>query len=239
MHALARSLFLVALLVAALPQPAAAFDFGNMMSPSRWFNGNRDRDDYYNDDYYGPPGGGYGYPGYSGYPSYAPGAYGAPGYAAPGYAAPGYAAPGYTTPAYTAPSYSSPAATDTASSRTAPITVIDADAAEIARLKQRVRELEEGNSGSVDTWQVPAESAAGTQSGNTYYPSGGGYSRPAGPDTHSGDYNAPLPTTGWQPGIPGSGSGNEWNRGTSAAERGAADYVPPPQYPGQPTYEFR
>lgn len=59
---------------------AQAFNFGNMMNPSRWFN-DRDRDR----DYYGGYGGGpYGYGG--------PGGWGGPGY---GYGAPvmPYAAP--------------------------------------------------------------------------------------------------------------------------------------------------
>ncbi len=70
---------------------AFAFDFGNMMNPSRWFGG-RDRYDRYYDDWYGGPWGGpygpYGYPGFYGGP------YGWPGFGVPplGYGiAPGYA----------------------------------------------------------------------------------------------------------------------------------------------------
>jgi len=84
-----------------------AFDMGNMMNPSKWFGGNRDRDrgDYY-DDRWGGPGYGYGAPGYGyGGPGYGYGApgygYGGPGYGygAPGY---GYGGPGY---GYGAPGY--------------------------------------------------------------------------------------------------------------------------------------
>ena len=64
----------VSLLVA---NPAAAFDMGNMMNPSKWMGGgNNDRDRY--DDYYDGPGYGYGGPGYGygglGYGVPAPGA---------------------------------------------------------------------------------------------------------------------------------------------------------------------
>lgn len=63
---------------------AQAFDFGNMMNPSRWFGGDNDRyyDRYYGGRYgpygYGPYGGGWGGPyggwggpyGWGGYPGY-------------------------------------------------------------------------------------------------------------------------------------------------------------------------
>jgi len=67
---------------------ALAVDFGDMMNPSKWFGGGRNRD-YYDGDYYryrrggygwGGPWGGYGYGGYpyyGGYPGYG---WGAPGY---------------------------------------------------------------------------------------------------------------------------------------------------------------
>jgi len=73
-----------------------AVNFGDMMNPSKWFGGGKNRD--YDDrrggpDYgYGGPGWGYGGPGWGyGGPGYG---YGAPGY---GYGAPGwgYGAPGY------------------------------------------------------------------------------------------------------------------------------------------------
>jgi hypothetical protein len=124
-------LFLLAISVAVM-DTAHAFGFGNMMNPSRWFGGgNRDR---YDNDYYGAPPYGYGYPG----------GYAAPGYAAPGYTTPGYPAPGY---GYGAPAYPAPAAaTAPAAKATEPETktpaVISADEAEIARLKQRISELE-------------------------------------------------------------------------------------------------
>ena len=67
-----------------LANSAYAFDMGNMMNPSKWMGGNKDRDRY--DDYYGGPG--YGGPGYGGAPGYgygsAPGYGGAPTYGAPG-----------------------------------------------------------------------------------------------------------------------------------------------------------
>ena len=81
----------VSLLVA---NPAAAFDMGNMMNPSKWMGGgNNDRDRY--DDYYDGPGYGYGGPGYGG-PGYGYGGYGGPGYG--GYGGPGYG--GYGGPGY-------------------------------------------------------------------------------------------------------------------------------------------
>ena len=91
------SIFLASSLLLAMP--AQAFDMGNMMNPSKWMKDkDRDRDRYYDDDYYDygpPPGLGYGAPGYGyGAPGY--GGYGAPGYG--GYGAPGYG--GYGAPGY-------------------------------------------------------------------------------------------------------------------------------------------
>ncbi len=155
--------------------PAFAMDFGNVMNPTKWFGGNRDRydDDYYYDEGpgfggypppYGAPGAygapGFGYPGYGGAPGY-----GAPGVGAPGYGYPGVApgVPGYTTPAYAAPETSS-----------------GSDALEVERLKRRIRELE-------DQQRQSAESAAGQynyqQPMSTPAPYGGaqqGYPPPAG-----------------------------------------------------------
>jgi hypothetical protein len=52
-----------------LANSAYAFDMGNMMNPSKWTGGNKDKDRY--DDYRGGPGYGYGGgPGYSGGPAY-------------------------------------------------------------------------------------------------------------------------------------------------------------------------
>jgi hypothetical protein len=66
-------------------------DLGNMINPSKWFGGNKNRGDYY-DDRWGGPGYGYGGPGYGyGGPGYG---YGGPGY---GYGGPGY---GYGAPGY-------------------------------------------------------------------------------------------------------------------------------------------
>jgi hypothetical protein len=96
--------------LSAIPSvDAAGFNPMNMMNPSKWMGGNKDRyyDDY--DDYYGgpygpPPGAGWGGPGWGG-------PYGGPGYGAPGwggyrgpYGAPGYgAAPYGAAPGYAAP----------------------------------------------------------------------------------------------------------------------------------------
>ena len=117
---------------------ASAFNMGNMMNPSKWFGGSRDRgyDDYYDGPggygYGGPPYGapGYGAPGY-GVPGYGAPGYGGPGYGVPGYGAPGYGAPGYGAPAYQAPAYSAPSSSS--------------ESAEIEKLKQRIKELEEAN----------------------------------------------------------------------------------------------
>jgi hypothetical protein len=66
-----------------LASSANAFDMGNMMNPSKWMGGNKDKDRY--DDY--GPGPGYGYGpgpgyGYGGGPGYGYG--GNPAYSAPG-----------------------------------------------------------------------------------------------------------------------------------------------------------
>ncbi len=96
-----------------------AFNFGNMMNPSRWMGSDR-YDNRYDDPYWGGPpyGGGYGYPGVYGSP------YGVP-YAAPGFGgvpAPGYGAPGYG--AVPAPAQGS------------------RDSSEVEALKRRIEELE-------------------------------------------------------------------------------------------------
>ena len=104
--------------------PVSAFDMGNMMNPSKWMGGNKDRDHY--DDYYGGPG--YGYGGPPGYGYGGPYGYGAPpgyGYGAP----PGYGyggAPGYGYGS--APGYGQPGT--------------ESRDQEIDRLKQRLRQLE-------------------------------------------------------------------------------------------------
>ncbi|NEV63893.1 hypothetical protein [Thiorhodococcus minor] len=101
-----------------------AFNFGNMMNPSRWMGGSNDRyDDRYDEPYWGGPyGGGYGYPGAYGSPYGMP--YGAPGFGMPpaGYGAPGYGgAPATPQAAPQAPSSSS---------------------SEVEALKRRIEELE-------------------------------------------------------------------------------------------------
>ncbi len=122
-----------------LANSAYAFNFGNIMNPSKW-GSNNDDDYYYDDRYYGPPGGYGPPPGYYGAPGYG---YGAPGYGvAPGYVAPGYGG-AYTAPA---PVQQSPAQSygpdhnlpDTHSGYE-----YNRDKEEIARLKERIRKLEE------------------------------------------------------------------------------------------------
>jgi hypothetical protein len=126
-----------------------AFNFGNMMNPSKWMGGNDD----YDDNYYGP---GYGYRGYG--PGYGGGPYGAPpgyGYGAPGYA-PGYGyggVPAYGgAPAYQAAPSVPAAAPDSGSDQ------------EIERLKERIRVLENS------TNQAPPAQAPSWDSHPAYRP---------------------------------------------------------------------
>lgn len=117
-------LSLSALLALTAHAPASqAIDFGNMMNPGRWMNGNDRDDEPYAAGPYGPPGG-YGY---------GPGVYGAP-YGVPGFGAPpaGYGAPGY----YGGAPVVAPMAP------AAPMTSGNADQAEIETLKRRIEELE-------------------------------------------------------------------------------------------------
>lgn len=108
-----------------------AFNFGNIMNPSRWMGGDRYDDPYYDDPYYGGPYGdpylGYGYPGAYGAPYGAP--YGMPGFGAPplGYGAPGYpgGAPAVAPAAPPAPAKSN-----------------SADREEVEALKRRIEQLE-------------------------------------------------------------------------------------------------
>jgi len=113
-----------------------AMDFGNMMNPSKWMGGGKDRDrgDYWGGPGYGPgygyggPGYGWGGPGYGwGGPGYG---YGGPGYGwgGPGYGY-GYGGPGY---GYGSPGYGVPAAG------------AGRDQSEIEALKQRINQLEQG-----------------------------------------------------------------------------------------------
>ncbi len=108
---------------------AQAFNFGDMMNPSRWMGGGRNRDRY-DDGYgdYGPYGGGpWGGGPYGG--PYGGGPYGAPfgGYGVPGYGGPGYGAP------MAAPAPAAPAAPAQSSS---------SNQGEIDALKRRIEELE-------------------------------------------------------------------------------------------------
>lgn len=232
--------------------PVGAFDFGNMTNPGKWFNGDRDRDYY--DDYNRPPGG-YGYPRpYEPVPGY-----GAPGYgAAPGYAEPGYAPQGYGAPGYSAPGYAAPPAPATNMGSS------DADAAEIARLKKRVRELEAERASQPAQWQ--AAPSPGTQFNNTSGSADERWQTPVSPPPVSGgvspdpEKTTPVmspPAVEWQPspsaapstdsyatsstGSPGSQpveGGGGWQGQPGEAERNASQYTPPPQYPGQPSFNI-
>jgi hypothetical protein len=164
---------------------AQAFNMGNIMNPSRWFGGNRGYDRY--DDYgpgyggYGPGYGGYG-PGYGGYgyPGYG-GGYGYPGYGG-GYGYPGYGVPatGYAAPAPAAPTYSTPQ-TDSS-----------AEAEEIQRLKERVKELERGATQPPSTYDDYGK-------GGAYYPSQPGYgSGQSGSQTYQ-PYGGQSGTRTYQP----------------------------------------
>ena len=171
--AIISSIFLASSLTLAMP--AHAFDMGNMMNPSKWVGGDKDRDRY-DDDYYDygpPPGYGYGGPGYGyGAPGY--GGYGAPGYG--GYGMPGYGGYGagpnqglqaydYATPgapsyggSYTGPSYggnytgpSDPSQSGGSQSGYGPGVTTD-DQMEIQRLKDRIRKLEQANKPQPNVW---------------------------------------------------------------------------------------
>jgi hypothetical protein len=171
------------LLTGLLGSPlAAAFDFGNMMNPSRWFGGGRD----YHDDYYdGPWGPGYGPgPGYYG----APPVYGAPGYAPPAYGAPAY---GYAQPAYSAP-----ASTDTASTE------------EIRKLKRRIEELEQeqaaiqaGTYNSYPSYPSPAPAAqSGYDATGAADGTGSAYPNAVPPPKPAMDNPPPIrPGAEWRP----------------------------------------
>jgi len=87
---------------------ALAVNFGDMMNPSKWMGGKKDRD--YDDERWDGPGYGYGGPGYGyGGPGYGYGGpgygYGGPGYSygGPGYGGPGYGGQGYGGQGYDAP----------------------------------------------------------------------------------------------------------------------------------------
>lgn len=80
-------------LVVGATTPSVAFNMGDMMNPSKWMGGGRNRDRGYDDGPYGGPGYGYGGPGGYG---------GGPGFGGPGYGGygggPGYG--GYGGPEY-------------------------------------------------------------------------------------------------------------------------------------------
>lgn len=224
-------LLAMSLLVA---DPAFALDFGNVMNPTKWFGGNRDRydDDYYYDEGpgfggypppYGAPGA-YGPPGF-GYPGYGPPGVGAPGYGAPGVGAPGYGYPGVGAgaPGYVAPAYAAPEASS------------GSDALEVERLKRRIRELEDQQRQSTQSapgqygYQQPMSTPApygsapqgyppspGAQQGGFAPPPGGGqqggYAPPPAGAYGSEGYDTGQPGYGGQPGYatPPAGQSNKW-----------------------------
>jgi len=150
---------------AFLPVTASAAGFNpmNMMNPSKWMGGNRNR--RYDDDYYdgGQGYGGYPPPGYGGYGGY-PGGYGAPGYGAPGY--------GYPQAPVQQPAYAAPAAPSSGSSD------------QIRVLEDRIRQLESQQQSAPPAYGGGYPPAGGGQpqapQGGMYpsHPSpGGGYQR--------------------------------------------------------------
>jgi len=143
---------------------ASAFNMGKMMNPSKWMKGGGNDD--YDDDRYGGPGYGYGGPGYGGYGGPGYGGYGAPGYGG-GYGAPGYGG----APAYNAPQ-----------------TGASPDAAEIARLKERIRALEGANS------EIPPPASYG--GGQQNYQQAPAYGAQPGYGGQSGYQSAPAPAYG-------------------------------------------
>jgi hypothetical protein len=118
---------------------AHAFDFGGLSDPFGWIGGN----DYY--DNYDRPYGGYGYgnPGYGGYGYGSPG-YGGYGYGDPGYGGyGGYGSPGYGGYGYGAPGYGGYGSGYSGDGEPASALPPGAQAAEIERLKARIRKLEQ------------------------------------------------------------------------------------------------
>jgi len=165
---------------------ANAMDMGKMMNPMKWMKSDKKDGDYYDDRYggpgygyggpgYGGPGyGGYGGPGYGGYGGPGYGGYGGPGYG--GYGAPGYGG-GYGAPGYGgAPAYN------------APQTGASPDAAEISRLKERIRALEGANS------EIPPPASYG--GGQQNYQQAPAYGAQPGYGGQSGYQQAPAPAYG-------------------------------------------
>ncbi|WP_455234640.1 hypothetical protein [Thiogranum longum] len=204
------------LLIVASPVPA--IDFGNVMNPSRWFGGNRD---YYDDDYYygdgWGPGYGYGAPGYGyGAPGYG---YGAPAYGAPAY---GYGAPayGYGVPGAGVPGYASPQYQTTAPE--APAAESKADAQEIERLKERIRQLEQAE--KQRSWTPPDQPqryAPSYGSQPVYRQDDGSASTYGGPSQSPSYANPPTYPAAGQPQYPDYSNQPQYQ-----------DYANQPQYPG-------
>ncbi|HFD79278.1 MAG TPA: hypothetical protein ENK05_02640 [Gammaproteobacteria bacterium] len=129
---------------------AGAFNMGNMMNPSKWMNSNKHDDDDYYDDYRRG-----GYP-----PPPPPPGYGGPGYGTPGYGAPGYGAPGYGRPGYGGAPYGAPANQPKRPDG-------GGEEAEIQRLKERIRRLEQSQQQNRQPPPAPAQPGAPYQ-GNRY-----------------------------------------------------------------------
>jgi hypothetical protein len=180
---------------------ANAFNMNRMMNPTKWFKGSGS-DDYY-DGPYGPPPPGYGYGG----PGYG---YGGPGYGGPGY---GYGGPGF---GYGAPGYGGPPpGYGAAPQQQAPQMGGEADAGEIARLKERIRQLEDANR------EIPPPSSS--------------YGQPS--------YQGSTPAYGAQPGgyqqAPAYGSQPGYEGGPPSYGGSQPGYQQTPPSYGQPTPQFR
>ena len=114
-----------------------AFDFGNMMNPSKWMGGDNDR---YDDGPYGGPWGGGPYGG-GPWGGYGPGPYGPPG---------PYGAPGYRAAPPQAPA--APAAS-TAKTPSPPSASRD----EVDALKKRIEELEAQQQSPAPAARAPSD----------------------------------------------------------------------------------
>lgn len=164
----ARKMIVLAALLAITAPNTQAVGFGDMFNPGRWFGGDSDDDNYYNDVPWGP----YGAGPYGAGP-YGTGPYGAPGYAPYGggygygpYGAPGYAVPGAT---YGAPGYGAPTADPATGSKSTPG---DSEAAnakdrEIEALKRRIEQLESRSATPPSRPQPPQGQPLGQPQGQT------------------------------------------------------------------------
>ncbi len=177
---------------------AAAFGFGNVMNPTRWFNNNDNRGGY-DDDYNGGPGyggPGYGYPGYGG-PGYGYPGYGYPGAGGPGYGAVPYGAPGYGAVPNGAPGYqpgaAAPLPAEPARAGIPKSSSSGSGESEVDRLKRRVQELEQSQHQG-QTWGGDSSGA-----GNPRFSGGYQEASPASVQPDTGYGSQPGYQTGYQP----------------------------------------